>query len=492
MSAGISGDVVIRPAAWKGNGEHPPPGTDDNAWTDRAIAFWGKLTDPTRATFRSPLWTSPAAKHSERVLDIVRFARAKGLALHDLLSMATWDDGFGMPAYREHHLQCAREQWEVFDKQDREAEQAKKQSGRLRILSDDDLDAATERGYIIKGWISPAEISLIVGAKNSHKSFLMLHCARAAAQGRSVFGRRIKQTGVLYVVCEGEYGISKRSRACIRRYGKTSAFHVIAQPIDLLRCEGDANDLRDLINAAKAYNVGWIIVDTVSRVMPGGKENSPEDMGMLLHNLNVLRHETGAHVTGVHHGTKEDGTNSRGHSSLPNGADVIVELKWDDETGIGVATIGFARDDKTGLLGSFTTEEVVLGQDKDGDDETTLIVNELEPSTVSPIAPRRDARKPPELTPAAKLMLEIATVAIEAAGEATAPRPGVPHVRALSRIQLRRRLIDDGWFAEDLLCANGDSSAKLKRGAYSAEHNTLMMLKKREHLLFNRDWVWRP
>jgi hypothetical protein len=114
--AGFDGDAVVASAP-KGNGHDEDT---EGIWTDRAIAFWRKLTDPARATFRSPLWTSPAAQHSERVLDIVRFTHAKGLALADLLSMATFDDGFGMPKYREFHLTCAREQWAGLDAADAE------------------------------------------------------------------------------------------------------------------------------------------------------------------------------------------------------------------------------------------------------------------------------------------------------------------------------------------------------------------------------------
>jgi hypothetical protein len=50
-----------------------------------------------------------------------------------------------------------------------------RQFGRIRVLSVDDLLHATPRDYIIKGWIAPGEISLIVGAKNVRKSFLSLH-----------------------------------------------------------------------------------------------------------------------------------------------------------------------------------------------------------------------------------------------------------------------------------------------------------------------------
>lgn len=368
------------------------------------------------------------------------------------------------------------------------------QHARLRVLSIDDLLNALPRDYIVKGWMAPGEISLIVGAKNARKSFFALHAAYAISLGRTVFGRRAKQASILYIVCEGEKGISKRVRALVRRYGKSIAFHVIAQPVDLLHRTRTADDLKEIIATVKEHNVGVVFVDTVARVMPGGRENSPEDMSTLLHNLNILRYETGAHIAGVHHGTQDDGTKSRGHSNLPNGADVILQVEWaGTDEGIGTATIGFARDDRTGILGGFTAEEITLGIDDDGDDVTTLLINELEPSQVSPIGPRaRNAAQPRPLTAEQETMLAVARSAITTAGEPLEPRPGEPLVRAITRLGLRERLIEDGWFAEDLLSKADDGSPKLARGGFSAENNKLRALKTRKFLVFNREYVWLP
>src|SRR5215472_3864512 len=58
-----------------------------------------------------------------------------------------------------------------------------KMVGRLRVLSVADLLALPTRDYLVKGVLSPAEISLLVGAKNSRKTFLALHIFYGLAQG---------------------------------------------------------------------------------------------------------------------------------------------------------------------------------------------------------------------------------------------------------------------------------------------------------------------
>jgi RecA-family ATPase len=75
--------------------------------------------------------------------------------------------------------------------------------------------------------------------------------------------------------------------------------------------------LDDAIAAVEGCGARLIVLDTLSRLMAGGDENSPGDMGAFIVNVTRLRHETKAHVAIVHHGTKaSNGTTPRGHSSL--------------------------------------------------------------------------------------------------------------------------------------------------------------------------------
>lgn len=363
------------------------------------------------------------------------------------------------------------------------------QVGHLRVLSVDDLLTLPPRDYLLKGVFSPGEISLLVGAKNARKTFLGLYFDYGLAQGwATIFGRRVKQTPTLYVICEGDKGIAKRVQACVRNYGKCDAFHVIAQQIDLLHSTATAGDLHDIIDAARQFGVGKISVDTVSRVMPGGKENSPEDMGTLLGNLGVLRHETGAHITGLHHGTKEDGTNSRGHSILPNGADVILQVEWTGEaSGTGTITIGFARDDISGTLGMFRTEIVDLGTDDDGDPITTLLIEEITPELSRPSP---DGRK---MTDKDAHMLEIFRNILAKHGSLLRPDPDMPLVSGISRFGFQSGLIEGGWFPEDLVIPVSEVSdrSKIRKPGPSLENNGLRALKRRGFLEFNRQFVWR-
>lgn len=248
-------------------------------------------------------------------------------------------------------------------------------SGRkIEVHTLSDLRAMPERDYVVKGLISPGELSVFWGPPKSGKSFFVSHITYAIAQGRSVFGRRVKAAKVLYVSAEGESGVKGRARALEDRYKTTPDFLVIAQPINLLDPGADIESLISIINKHLA---AVVILDTLARVLAGGDENASQDMGTVIRHIDRIRHETGAHVIVVHHGTKSGSNGPRGHGSLLGAADLVVEITKSD-SGLRVATVTHAKDDPDGAGMAFQLDIVELGIDIDGDTRTTCLVKELE------------------------------------------------------------------------------------------------------------------
>jgi hypothetical protein len=435
----------------------------------------------------------------------IRQLRHNGWKLPDAIKWARhYPHGFGILGW--HSVEVFGETWANLEKADAERTRAKHESGHLRILTVDDLLKQSPRDYLVKGWLSPNEISLLVGAKNTRKTFTALHVGYGIAQGwETVFGCRVKQAPVLYVITEGQGGFGKRVQALVQRYSRCDAFFVIAQPIDLLRSTADEGDLHDLIALAQANGVRLIVVDTLSKALNGGDENGPTDMGTLLGNLNTLRHATGAHVMGIHHGSQKDDTKSRGHSILPNGAEAIAQLEWaGGADGIGTLVLGFARDDICRTLGAFRTSPIVLGVDDDGENVTTLLVDECEVDANA----KRSYR---QLSDRQAHMLQVLRNVIVDCGQKVRPEPKMPLVTAVPRDLLRHAMIDAGWFPDNHLSeapcdddafrpaesttggvkarkAGGDTV--LARGAYTLEHNALRGLATKGFLAFNRKFVW--
>ena len=93
---------------------------------------------------------------------------------------------------------------------------------------------------------------------------------------------------------------------------------IVPCPIDLLRPNGDTEELIDLIEEVSRNkgNVKLVIIDTLSRALSGGNENSPDDMGNLVKHLDKIRHTLKTHLCIIHHSGKDRAKGARGHSLL--------------------------------------------------------------------------------------------------------------------------------------------------------------------------------
>src|SRR6266568_4446716 len=86
-------------------------------------------------------------------------------------------------------------------------------SGRLVLLTPADCAVAKHRPYVAKGLIGEGDLALIIGQPGAGKSVLGPHMAYAVAQGRAIFGRRVRQGRVLYIAAEDGPGMRIRTRA---------------------------------------------------------------------------------------------------------------------------------------------------------------------------------------------------------------------------------------------------------------------------------------
>ena len=68
-----------------------------------------------------------------------------------------------------------------------------------------------------------------------------------------------------------------------------------------------------------------VVIDTLNRVMPGGDENSSEDMGAVIAAAKLIEREFDCVVLFVHHSGKDEAKGSRGHSSLKGATDAEID-----------------------------------------------------------------------------------------------------------------------------------------------------------------------
>jgi hypothetical protein len=78
------------------------------------------------------------------------------------------------------------------------------------------------------------------------------------------------------------------------------------------------------VEALTGEQLVLIEIDTLSRGLCGGDENSPRDMGSIVATTGALQQGTNAHVLWIHHIPIDGGERMRGHGALLGALDTTI------------------------------------------------------------------------------------------------------------------------------------------------------------------------
>jgi hypothetical protein len=272
------------------------------------------------------------------------------------------------------------------------AVQAERPKGRLipTITFEEGAASALTAGNkpLVKGLLDEGAMTVLYGPSNVGKTFVTMDLAFHISRGTAWGSMKTTKTGVLYIAAEGGPGVRKRLAALKRRYPDAPGgdFHLILSSLDLLKPEADLRPLVDTIRAIEA-RIGFVVVDTLSRAMAGGEENSTSDMGAMVKHLDIIRNAARAHVFVVHHSGKEIAKGARGSSVLRAATDTEIEISD------GCIRVTKQRDLDKNLSFAFRLDPVELGVDSDGDPITSATMTFVDPEeTLAGVPTAAEAR----------------------------------------------------------------------------------------------------
>lgn len=229
--------------------------------------------------------------------------------------------------------------------------------------------------WIIKGVLPRAGLGVIYGASGSGKTFYTLDLGGAVARGAEWRGHKTEQGRVAYIVAEGASGFRNRLDAYCQFNGIAPAdldLVVLPDAPNFL----DKSHIKDLVLALKAAGpLAMVVVDTYARVMAGGNENDAKDTGQAVAHCDLIHRVTGALVVLVHHSGKDAARGARGSGALRAAADLEVEVVQTRD--YRAATVTKMKDGEDGKEYAFRLQEVVLGQDDDGDNITSCVAEAI-------------------------------------------------------------------------------------------------------------------
>ena len=210
----------------------------------------------------------------------------------------------------------------------------KKEKGSLTFRrADEVLSEVTNPKWLIKDVVEEESLMQIYGAPKSGKSFIAIAMSCAIASGQDFYGNKAFKKPVLYIVGEGLRGCKRRLSAI--QQGMYSLKGAPLYLSDRAVRIGDKDDFERLVQEIEAVksiegDIGMIVVDTFQRNFGGGNENSAEDVGNFIHQLDGLISTYSCNVCIVHHSGHE-GNRARGSSVIGASLDYEFQVKRTDK-----------------------------------------------------------------------------------------------------------------------------------------------------------------
>jgi hypothetical protein len=308
-------------------------------------------------------------------------------------------------------------------------------SSTFRLVTLDDMRSRPPAEWLVARHIPKRSVGFLYSVPGAGKSFWILDIGLHIAAGLKEWhgDPLIYDEGaeVLYIAAEGSYGFRNRLEAWIQKHGHSEnlakRFKMIEETINFMNPE-DVGKLQRTVQAAQSAGgrFALVVVDTVSRAMPGADENLQKDMTRFVQACDAVKDATGGAVIGVHHAGKAG--DMRGSTVLLGAGDFVFRLERRKGATVGHIECEKMKDGPDGWDEPYRFDLVTLDAG-----ETSIVVE------------RADMTIGPEtvLTPttAADVL-----AAMRAAWEAGEPWSKAP--QAKERYAVRRMVADWGFDAE--------------------------------------------
>jgi hypothetical protein len=244
------------------------------------------------------------------------------------------------------------------------------------VLSLQDIENRPPPAFLIDRHIPQVSTGFLYSAPGIGKSFLALDMALSLAFGDSVWhgdpiDRGAGEPCVLYLAAEGSFGFRNRVRAwrSARNIAADApnAFVMIERSIDFMKAT-DVDKLIRTVRRAIQRRPCLIVVDTVSRSMPGADENLQKEMTLFVKACDHVKDVFQCAVLGVHHAGKSG--DMRGSTVLRGAGDFVFKLERAKGASIGHLTCEKQKDAPDGWKEPYAFEKVDLA-----DGQTSLVAS---------------------------------------------------------------------------------------------------------------------
>jgi KaiC/GvpD/RAD55 family RecA-like ATPase len=186
----------------------------------------------------------------------------------------------------------------------------------IRIWTLAELAAQPAPDWLVHGIVPSKSVGMVVGASEAGKTFLVSDLAFTVASGEAEwFGNRVRGGRVVYLAAEASYSLRNRWHAWKRLHPEAAPdLYIIPDAVQFMSVT-DISAMSGRIAEVAPEGLALLVVDTWSRVTPGGDEDKTKEMGLALNAVDRLRRQFDCAVVLIHH-TGHEGKRARGTSSF--------------------------------------------------------------------------------------------------------------------------------------------------------------------------------
>lgn len=292
------------------------------------------------------------------------------------------------------------------------------------------------------------------------------------ASGSPYRGRTVLKGPVIYIMAEGGEALNDRKEAIrLEMFGDKEVdlpIFFMTSPVDIIH--GGTEFIQSIKQELGSKTPVAVFVDTLNATLMGS-ENSDEDMSAYMRNLHSIKAAFDCAVIVIHHLAKKDSSGARGHGAFLGGLDALFVLKENAAQNLTL-TVDMMRDGPKGAVFVSRLKEIVIGQDEEGEDNTSCVVVEVDAAR----------RKTADIRPRAKESLACLEELIEREGRKLSKNPKLPAgVRVVPSV---------AWRAACELAKIGEPNSE--DSAKKARQRARSTLIKRKLVIKVGDYVYIP
>jgi KaiC/GvpD/RAD55 family RecA-like ATPase len=356
-----------------------------------------------------------------------------------------------------------------------------------------------DQEWLVKKLFPRIGVVSLYGDSQSFKTFVAIHLCYCVVLAKDFAGRKVKISApCIYIAAEDSEGVKKRflgyymaNETDLPPRSEIPIAVMEATP-NLGSLKGDLDKLSATVNdALKAMGKtapALIVIDTLSQTLGDAEENTT-GMQAFMHNATKLSKHFGCCVIAIHHVGHTEKDRERGGSQIKGNADgricmeraqtppmIPIDGSKTFETVLHVVKVKNGPD---AIDLKATLFEFKLGQDSDGDDVTTLVVDRIEETETAP-EPATDKR-----TAAVILRHEYLAAYDRLADGVTETHVNGKSVRKVADDAIRDELRDRGFLDKD-------ESGKITSTARSQLRRTKTELLGKTVIIERKGLIWRP